>query len=212
MPTTNEGRADVTTALIHWQETGEEQWLRSLVATTMSELEHVAAVSLRRLGVHDRSAVDDALSLVLDHLRRLRGTAPGDQAVARFDAARRSGTRGDPGRAYLTWLVRERSLDVARQRLRLAKHRRPLTDQAIFHLRPIAPRDDRPDDHERREQFHAALERLEPRLRSVVEMLLAGKSQAVIAHVLDVCEGTVSRLRARAIAVLRELLADTFRH
>lgn len=37
-------------------------------------------------------------------------------------------------------------------------------------------------------------------------MLLAGKSQAAIAHVLEVCEGTVSRLRGRAIAELKRLM------
>jgi DNA-directed RNA polymerase specialized sigma subunit len=40
----------------------------------------------------------------------------------------------------------------------------------------------------------------------VVELLLAGKNQALIAHVLDVCEGTVSRLRTRAIAELRQIM------
>ena len=49
---------------------------------------------------------------------------------------------------------------------------------------------------------------LEPRLRTVVELLLEGKSQVVIAHVLVVCEGTVSRLRTRAIAELKRLLTE----
>ena len=44
------------------------------------------------------------------------------------------------------------------------------------------------------------------RQRLVVELLLEGKSQALIAHVLGVNEGTVSRLRARAIASLRRIL------
>ncbi len=207
MPSTTNRRAEVAAALIAWQETGDERWLESLVATTIAELERVALSALRRHGVHDRSAVDDALSLVFDHLRRLRGTAPGEHAVARFDAARPlDGTRGDPGRAYLAWLVRERSLDVARQRRRLAKHWRPLSDQDGFRLRSIDSRAGGEDDHERRTRFHEAVERLEPRLRTVVQMLLEGKSQAVIAHVLDVSEGTVSRLRARAIAELRRMM------
>jgi DNA-directed RNA polymerase specialized sigma subunit len=41
-----------------------------------------------------------------------------------------------------------------------------------------------------------------------VELLLEGKNQARIAHVLGVCEGTVSRLRARAIASLQSLVAE----
>jgi RNA polymerase sigma factor (sigma-70 family) len=50
--------------------------------------------------------------------------------------------------------------------------------------------------------------RLPPRERTVIELLLEGKSQAVIAHMLEVCEGTVSRLRGRATAALRNLLAE----
>jgi DNA-directed RNA polymerase specialized sigma subunit len=40
------------------------------------------------------------------------------------------------------------------------------------------------------------------------QMLLEGKTQAVIAHVLGISEGNVSRLRARTFAELRRLLAD----
>ena len=207
MPTTNAGTADVTGALVAWQETGDVRWLESLVATTQAELAYVATVSLRRYGVHDRSAVDDSLALVFDHLRRLRAAAPGEQAVARFDATRPSGTtRADPGRAYLAWLVRERSLDVVRQRRRLAKHRRRLSETAMSHRSCLDSHVGWEDDHERRARFHAGVAQLDPRLRTVVEMLLAGKSQAVIAHVLDVCEGTVSRLRTRAIAELRSMM------
>jgi DNA-directed RNA polymerase specialized sigma subunit len=42
----------------------------------------------------------------------------------------------------------------------------------------------------------------------VIELLLDGKSQAVVAHVLDVCEGTVSRIRASVIKSLRQMLAE----
>ena len=204
---------DATHALVAWQETGEERSLEFLVATTFAELRHLAVVSLRRHGVADPSAVDDTLSLVFDHLRRLRGTAPGERAVARFDAARTSGDgRGDVGRAYLGWLVRERSLDVARQRRRRVNRALPLSEHTIREWLSTDPSDPGEKDLERRIRVHAAVAQLEPRLRAVVEMLLAGKSQAVIAHVLDVCEGTVSRLRTRAIAELRELLADTPRH
>jgi RNA polymerase sigma factor (sigma-70 family) len=207
VPSTTNRRAEVAAALIAWQETGDERWLESLVATTIAELERVALSALRRHGVHDRSAVDDALSLVFDHLRRLRGTAPGEHAVARFDAARPlDGTRGDPGRAYLAWLVRERSLDVARQRRRLAKRWLSLSEHAMSRLRFVDAHDGYEDSHEREARFDAALQRLEPRLRTVVQMLLAGKSQAAIAHVLDVCDGTVSRMRTRAIAELRRMM------
>jgi DNA-directed RNA polymerase specialized sigma subunit len=42
----------------------------------------------------------------------------------------------------------------------------------------------------------------------VIGLLLEGKNQAVIAHVIGVCEGTVSRIRRRAIDRLRALLED----
>ena len=58
------------------------------------------------------------------------------------------------------------------------------------------------------DRLREAVERLPARERLVAELLLEGKSQATIAHVLDVCEGTVSRLRSRAVGLLKELLGD----
>lgn len=200
---------DVTAALVDWQQTGDEQSLEFIIATTSAELQRLAGVSLRRQGVADRSAVDDALSLVFDHLRRLRGAASGERAVTRFDAARTSGDRhGNAGQAYLAWLVRERSLDVARHRRRLAKYTLPLSDATIDDTPWTYPHDTDDEDQARRIRFQTALAQLEQRLRLVVELLLAGKSQAVIAHMLDVCEGTVSRLRTRAIAELKRLMDE----
>ena len=57
-------------------------------------------------------------------------------------------------------------------------------------------------------RLHDAIPHLPNRERLVMELLLEGKTQATIAHVLDVCEGTVSRLRMRAIATLRDLMAE----
>ena len=57
-------------------------------------------------------------------------------------------------------------------------------------------------------RLHDAIPHLPPRERLVMELLLEGKNQATVAHVLDVCEGTVSRLRMRAIAMLRDLMAE----
>lgn len=200
---------DVTHALVTWQDTGEERSLEFLVATTCAELRHLAAVSLRRQGVADPSAIDDTLSLVFDHLRRLRGTAPGERAVARFDAVRTSGTRsGDGGKAYLAWLVRERALDVARQRRRLARHVLPLSTETIQNRPSTDTLDSGEEASERCIRIRTAVTRLEPRLRTVVQLLLEGKSQAVIAHVLGVCEGTVSRARRRAVADLSRLMDE----
>jgi RNA polymerase sigma factor (sigma-70 family) len=57
-------------------------------------------------------------------------------------------------------------------------------------------------------RLHDAIPHLPARERLVMELLLEGKTQATIAHVLDVCAGTVSRLRMRAIATLRDLVAE----
>jgi len=192
---------EVASALLAWQDAGDERGLESLIATTRAELRRVAGVWLRRQGVADRTAVDDTLSLVYDHLRRLRRVGPGERTVARFDAAHPAGgMQDDSGKAYLAWLVRERAIDIARQRRRRTKNMRSIPAKRLIH-----PPDIR-EDEDLQAPFHAAVARLEPRLRTVVEMLLEGKSQAVIAHTLDVCEGTVSRLRARAIAALKRLM------
>jgi len=57
-------------------------------------------------------------------------------------------------------------------------------------------------------KLHDALPHLPPREQLVIKLLLEGKNQVVIAHAMDCCEGTVSRLRTRAIAQLRAILAE----
>ena len=57
-------------------------------------------------------------------------------------------------------------------------------------------------------RLNEVIARLVPRQRAVIELLREGKSQVVIAHALGVCEGTVSRLRQRAIGELKRLLAE----
>lgn len=207
MPPTEQRSGNVTRALVAWQDNGDELALESLIAATCAELKRLAAVWLRRQGVADRTAVDDTLSLVFDHLRRLRGAVPGERPVAPFDAARIScGRHLDAGTAYLAWLVRERALDVARHRRRRANHVRSISAGMIPAKRWADPPDIQEDDDDARARFHTAVARLEPRLRTVVDLLLEDRTQAVIAHVLGVCEGTVSRLRARAIAELRRMM------
>jgi RNA polymerase sigma factor (sigma-70 family) len=150
--------------------------------------------------VADRSAVDDVVSLVLDHLRRLPCGNAGERRVALF--------RGDDatvgrGLAYVRLLARNRARDVARARHRRDRRARVFSMldamgwQAVAAGRPV---------NDLHEQLLDAVAQLEPPLRQVVELLLEGKSQATIAHVLDVCEGTVSRMRKRAVDRLRALL------
>ncbi|MEI6240015.1 MAG: sigma-70 family RNA polymerase sigma factor [Planctomycetia bacterium] len=212
MPSPHAVRHDIADALQAWQESGDEVWLEYLISRALPRLEHAARSVLRRLHISDWSAVDDALSLVFDHLRRLPATTPGERAVRRFETGRGTGHgSGDQGLAYLVWLAHERAIDVARQRKRQATRHRLF---ATAHHTPRivstdheALSDTGEADCASAARLHAALAMLEPRARAVIQLLLDGKSQAVIAHVLGVCEGTVSRLRTRAITELRRLLA-----
>lgn len=213
MPSPHTVSHDIADALRAWQETADESWLEHVITQTLPRLEHAARSVLRRLHVSDWSAVDDTLSLVFDHLRRLPATMPGERTVARFVNHR--DTRhsvGDPGLAYLVWLAHERAFDVARQRKRQATRRMRFMNLGhVPHvddtgIDALTNADEVESDVTARLQDAVAL--LEPRLRTVVELLLEGKSQAVIAHVLVVCEGTVSRLRTRAIAELKRLMTE----
>lgn len=213
MPSVQTASHPIAGALLAWQETADEIWLEDLIRATRPLLESAARGVLRRLQISDWSAVDDTLALVFDHLRRLPATAPGERGVTPFTTGR--GTNpgsSDPGLAYLVWLVHERALDVARQRRRQAARRRIFAttchasrvDQAGFDRSMID--DDAACDIAAR--LHAALAMLEPRLCLVIRLLLDGKSQAMVAHMLGVCEGTVSRLRTKAIADLKRLMTE----
>ena len=213
MPCSSVASHDIANALLAWQKSGDEVWLEHVIVATLPRLEHAARSVLRRLHISDWSAVDDTLSLVFDHLRRLPATMPGERSVARF--VNHPDTRcsvGDPGLAYLVWLAHERAFDVARQRKRQATRR--MRFKNLGHVPHVD--DTGIDTHTNADEvesdatarMHDALKRLEPRLCTVIQLLLDGKSRAVIAHVLGVCEGTVSRLRTRAIAELKRLMTE----
>ena len=201
----------VAMLLLSWQETASEQALETLVGIVLPELLRVISETLRRRGVRDPAAADDAVSLVLDHLRRLPGGGS-ERRVAPFVPTRatpRSRRERDPGIGYLKQLARARASDVARARRRL----RSVPFSALgpdadtpFEQTIAVPSTGAAAAPPAAELLAAAAPELEPRQRFVVEQLLEGKSQAVIAHMLGVNEGTVSRLRARAIDSLRRIL------
>jgi RNA polymerase sigma factor (sigma-70 family) len=205
--------------LLDWQTTSDPACLARLVNAILSLAAQTAQSALRRLGIDDPSAVDETTSLLLDHLRRLPNAATNERAVARF-IPRREDRCGsgliDSGLAYIVWLTRERAADVARARRRRSRHTTvfSLLDTRITsHLQactasPDASSDDMHSQADLCLRLHDAIPHLPPRERLVMELLLEGKNQATIAHVLDVCEGTVSRLRTRAIATLRDLMAE----
>ncbi|MFM8415074.1 MAG: sigma-70 family RNA polymerase sigma factor, partial [Planctomycetota bacterium] len=201
----------VAMLVLRWQETGSDQTLETLLGIVVPELLRVIGETLRQRGIRDPAAAEDALSLVLDHLRRLRGSGS-DRRVAPFLPTRanpRTRRERDPGVCYLRQLARARASDVARARRRRRSVPFSALDPAAgtsFEQAIAAPCCGDPETPSACERLAEAVRELEPRQRLVVELLLEGKSQAVIAHVLGVNEGTVSRLRARAITSLRRIL------
>jgi RNA polymerase sigma factor (sigma-70 family) len=201
----------IESLLLEWQSSGDEQCLADLVRMIMPLLERVAARTLRRFGIHDRSAIDDTTALVLDHLRRLPGQPPGERSVMPFAANRPRYCRepGDSVAAYLHRLTHDRAIDVARTRRRSARRATPMSEFgdttriSVSRWTEVETADDVAAADAASASLHHALDRLEPRLRTVITMLLEGKSQVTIAQALGICEGTVSRLRVRAIDRLR---------
>lgn len=194
--------------LERWQETGDPAALEVLVVAVRPLVEAVAVRVLRSRRIVDRSAVDDVVALVFDHLRRLPRGLAGERAVAMF---RHAAPGTDGGGHFIRLLARNRSLDVARRQHRQHRHERPLAaaDITLHSLaRAAAATQNAAAEADLRDRLTAAIARLEPELQAVVQMLLDGKSQAVIAHVLGVCAGTVSRARGRAVADLRRLMDE----
>ena len=205
--------------LLDWQTTGDSNCLTLLVETILPLAGQTAKSKLRRLGIHDPSAVDETISLLLDHLWRLPNSASNERTVARFVPRRATScycSLIDSGRAYIVWLTRERAADVARARRRRSRHTTVfslLDTRMTSRLQACAASADASSDEVQSQtdlclRLHDAIPHLPTRERLVMELLLEGKTQAAIAHVLDVCEGTVSRLRMRAIATLRDLMAE----
>lgn len=193
----------VETLMMTWQTEAHDDVFERLVGVVVPWVTGVARRMLRRCGVHDPAALDDALGLVLDHLRRLPGPRAGERAVAPFvpaaDAPRRAA-------AFLHRLAADRARDVARTRRRHARRCRCVP--RVEAVADVAAGDGRaaPGVEVDRSRIAAALVSLPPRDRAVVTLLLAGRNQAAIAHALGVCEGTVSRIRGRAIVRLRALV------
>lgn len=200
----------VTQLVTRWQETGCHEAFEQLVSEVRPDVERLVERALRRRGVQDPAAADDAVALVLDHLRRLAGSGDSERQVAKFMPARaRKQSGGDLGHSYILRLAQDRAIDIVRSLRRrksqpfslfaAADGRSPEQDiehDAAKHAVPLIDR------------LRDALAKLEPRQRMLVDLLVAGKSQALIAHVLGLSAGTVSRLRARTVAALRQLLAE----
>lgn len=194
---------EVSLLVQHWQATADPASFEQLLHVIEPAVQHVARRILFRHGVRDPGAVDDAVSLVFDHLRRLAPADGTERRVARFEADRASTTGcGDAGAAYVVWLARERALDVVRRQRRQDRRCQWLEEHGPEHV-PSSP-SAAAEDSELADLLHDAVARLPERERVVCELLLTGESQTMIAGLLGVCEGTVSRIRQRVIAALRE--------
>jgi len=199
--------ATLASLLIEWQATGDQCWLELLVARAFTLIETVAGATLRRHGIRDTSAIDDTVSIVLDHIRRLPGTSPSERSVSPFSAhppAECLCELADSGRAYLVRLTLDRAIDVGRSRRRRERHLVSSSHlEGLLTGEMTSEKTDRSGEEEACTAMHLAIGSLEPNQREIIEMLLEGKTQAAIALELEVCEGTVSRLRTRAIVALR---------
>lgn len=207
------GAADTVRHLIdRWQSTADEIWLERLLEVVTPAVHEVTRRILVRHGVRDPDAEDDAVSLVFDHLRRLAHPLPHgggqepERRVAPFEPNRgRRPVAVDTGLAYVAWLSRERALDVVRRQRRLRRRCQLLDDTIEKHV--VASAATTADAGDQTALLHAAIARLPARERLICDLLLAGRSQAEIAGLLGLCGGTVSRIRQRTIAALRDAFA-----
>lgn len=192
-----------------WQADGREQTLESLVRIAAPIVEHAARRELRGFGIRDPAAADDAVARVFDHLRRLHGTAAGERRVTGFGAGAPHAGHAS-ALTFIRLLARSRARDVARSRRRAGRHERPfatLDDAARDHVHAVAATDGDDDPvTDLKPRLLAAIAALDGRERMAISLRLEGKSLAVVAHALDVCEGTASRIHARAVATLRAAL------
>jgi RNA polymerase sigma factor (sigma-70 family) len=209
------GHKDVSDLLLVWQANGAEHCFEELLDAIREIIEGVARRVLHHHHIDDPAAIDDAVSLVFDHLRRLSPHARAGRLVSPFRPRNDNGA-SDSGVAYVTWLATERARDVARGSRVRARRAKPFSqlDNAARHslnrfasLTPPADRGfsggDTDADGDRAARLAEALQRIDPPLAHVITLLLEGKTQAAIAADLGVCEGTVSRMRTRAIIQLR---------
>ncbi len=179
-----------------WQAGGDGDALAILWAAAAPIVHRAARVTLAKSNIRDPAAIDDAVSLVMDHLRMLPGGA-----VAKYDCEQSAAN-------YLKWLATNRSRDVIRSRRRQR-------EKPWLGLPEIpAPSNEAGDANEATAcselvaALHQAIAKLDGRSREVIKRHLAGERQARVASDLGVCEGTVTRIRQRAMAQLQTMLLE----
>lgn len=180
-----------------WQAGGDPDDFHRLWQAAGSIVESVVRKTLHRQGVRDPSAADEAVSRVMGHLLRL----PSGR-VAKFDSKQSAA-------GYLVWLSSRRCRDVARSLRR--RREVSLADSGLGVAEPAVYSDfSCGEDHggSFAQSLRDAIKSLDGRSQLVIERHLAGEPQTATAKFLGVSEGTVTRVRQRAIQRLRELLPE----
>lgn len=196
MPENNFAYDETLASLIDkWQATGDADTFALLWSAAASTVCRSARLALARSDIRDPAAVEDAISLVLDHLRRLP-----EGAVAKYRQDRSAAN-------YLSWLARQRAKDVIRGRRRRREKVWPeLPDVAAPPVDFVGAEEETTSRGELLAALADAVAALDERSRNVIQRHLAGDKQGRIAKDLGVCEGTVTRIRQRAMERLGGLL------
>ena len=209
--------------LLIFQDQGCHEAFKKLLTAAKPIIESVAKATLRTRTVDAGNLVDDTLSAVLNHLRRLPAHAlrqnteqpASDQAVQAFTP---QPDKPDAGRQYLIWLTQRRAADVARSEHRWGQQQ-SFTKTTASQLDNAIARQSFAHQHahtahrQQQEQLtwlQLACEQLEESEQLLLAMVLEGKTLAVIAHVLDCSEGTASRRRQRIETKLQSMATTAF--
>ena len=180
-----------------WQAGGAPDDFHQLWKGIKSIVESTVRKTLRRQGIRDPSATDEAVSLVMGHLLRLPSGG-----VAAFD-----GNQSATG--YLFWLSNRRCRDVTRSLRRRREVSLSEVETRIAEPLVESHFDCGEDRHGGMiNSLHDAMKALDERSQLVIERYLASEPQIVTAKFLGISEGTVTRVRQRAIQRLRELLPE----
>ena len=180
-----------------WQAGGTPDDFHQLWTGIQSMVESTVRKTLCRQGIRDPSAADEAISLVMGHLLRLPSGG-----VATFDG-------NQTATGYLFWLSSRRCRDVTRSLRRRREVSLSEVETRIAEPLVESHFDCGEDRHGGMiNSLHDAIKALDERSRLVIERYLASEPQIVTAKFLGISEGTVTRVRQRAIQRLRELLPE----
>jgi len=203
--------------LLRWQDDRDQKAFEDLVASSRSLVTSVARRTLRGASLDPGSLIDDLVSLILDHLRRLpaqhhtgANTPTPERTVRPFQPDPR---KPNAGRRYLVWLTQRRAKDIARRERRDQRRCRCYTASDPHQVRVAIMQASSDQQAAARSQalqddclawIQEMLAFYDPADRLLMEMVLEGKTLGAIAHVLDCSKGTASRRRQRIEQSLRE--------